>query len=215
MFEDQGTVSDFLGMRIMKPSITKAISMCQPGLIESIISDIGFSAESNTKFTPWDSILYNDSNGLPWEDTWNYRSIIGKLNFLAQNMQPDISFAVHQCTCFCTKPTKLHEIAVKQIVHYLQYNGMVIYYLYFSFLTTFDHMREHKPKPLHKTFGQKSLWPKTWTKHMTQTNWPKARAKTYVVCDKIFAQKIHTHNQKYAPHEGVSGKVTMGHSVAN
>jgi hypothetical protein len=105
----------------MKDSITKTISMCQPGLIESIISDVGFSNNNSSKFTPSESIRFNDPNGLLWEDTWNYRSIIGKLNFLAQNMQPDISFAVHQCAHFCTKPSKRHDITVKQIVCYLQY----------------------------------------------------------------------------------------------
>ncbi len=93
--------------------------MTQTGLIESIISDVGLSADSNTKTTPADSILYPDTNGTPRQDAWNYRSVIGKLNFLAQNSRPDISFAVHQCARFCQAPTALHELAIKRIVRYL------------------------------------------------------------------------------------------------
>ena len=50
---------------------------------------------------------------------WNYRSVIGKLNFLAQNTRPDISFAVHQCARFVQSPRKSHEEAVKYMCRYL------------------------------------------------------------------------------------------------
>jgi hypothetical protein len=56
--------------------------------------------------------------------------VIGKLNFLAQNTRPDISFAVHQCARFSSKPTALHELAVKRIVRYLLYTknqGLVLH----------------------------------------------------------------------------------------
>ena len=69
------------------------------------------------KSTPADGILHPDPNGAPREDARNFRSVIGKLNFLAQNTRPEISMAVHQCARFCSKPTKLHEIAV--IARYL------------------------------------------------------------------------------------------------
>jgi hypothetical protein len=67
--------------------------MTQIGLIESIISDVGLSSDSNTKAMPSDNSLYPDTNGIPRQENWNYQSIIGKLNFLAQNTRPDISFA--------------------------------------------------------------------------------------------------------------------------
>jgi hypothetical protein len=70
--------------------------MMQTGLIESIISDVSLNLDSSTKRNPSKSILYPDTNGTPRQETWNYRSIIGKLNFLSQNTCPDISFSVHQ-----------------------------------------------------------------------------------------------------------------------
>jgi hypothetical protein len=80
---------------------------------------VGIKDNSPFKYTPLDSILHADPSHTPREDMWNYPSVIGKLNFLAQNTCPDISFMVHQCAHFCTKPTKLHEIAIKHIVKYL------------------------------------------------------------------------------------------------
>ncbi len=41
--EDQGTVHDYLGIRIQTDSSTESISMTQTGLIESIILDVGLS----------------------------------------------------------------------------------------------------------------------------------------------------------------------------
>jgi hypothetical protein len=95
--KDQGSVSDFLGIRLVHDTTTKHIHMTQLSLIELIIRDVGLTEFSNTKFTPSDSILHKDNSNSPREDTWHYRSVIGKLKYLAQNMRPDISFAVHQC----------------------------------------------------------------------------------------------------------------------
>jgi hypothetical protein len=120
ILEDQGNVNDFLGIHISKDANSKTITMTQTGLIESIIADIGFDNSSNYKYTPADSVLHADPSQTPRTDTWNYRSVIGKLNFLAQITRPDISFTVHQCARFCTRPTRLHELVVKRIIRYLQ-----------------------------------------------------------------------------------------------
>jgi hypothetical protein len=104
--------------------------MTQTGLIESIIKDLGLHNTSNYKTTPSDSILYPDTNGLPRQETWNYRSIIRKLNVLAQNTRPDLSFVLHQCAHFCTNPTALHELAEKRITRYLIYmkgKGLILH----------------------------------------------------------------------------------------
>lgn len=117
--EDQGAINNFLGIRITRDESTKTITVTQPDLIESIRKDPGLSSSNNTKYTPSDNILHRDPTSTPQQDSWNNRSIIGKLNFLAQNTRPDISFSVHQCARFCTTPTMLHELAVKRIARYL------------------------------------------------------------------------------------------------
>jgi hypothetical protein len=88
ILEDQGDVNDFLGIRITKDPTSRTISMTQTDLIESIIKDVGLSTTSNTKSTPVDSILYADKTKTPREDTWNYRSVIGKLNFWLKIQDP-------------------------------------------------------------------------------------------------------------------------------
>ena len=53
---------------------------------------------------------------------WNYRSIIGKLNFLVQNTCPDISMPVHMCTHYVNSPNWSHQDAVKYLWWYLHYS---------------------------------------------------------------------------------------------
>jgi hypothetical protein len=117
--EDQGSVQDYLGIRIIKDPATKTISMTQPGLIDSILQDLNLLQDSKSKDTTSVGILYPDRDGIPHQDTWNYQSVIGKLNYIAQNTRPDISFAVHQCARYSSNPTALHELAVKRIGRYL------------------------------------------------------------------------------------------------
>jgi hypothetical protein len=117
--KDEGDVSAFLGVQIAKDPKAKTITFTQTGLIDQIIRDVSITATSKGKDTPVDSILHPDTDGPPRTEDWNYRSIIGKLNYLANNTRPDISMAVHQCARFCVNPKALHELAVKRIVRYL------------------------------------------------------------------------------------------------
>jgi hypothetical protein len=64
-------------------------------------------------------VLHKDTNGEPFDESFHYRSVIGKLNYLEKNTRPDISFAVHQCARFCSEPKKSHATAVKYIGRYL------------------------------------------------------------------------------------------------
>jgi hypothetical protein len=65
------------------------------------------------------TIFYADPHDTPRQETWNYCSIIGKFNILAQNTRPGISFVVYQCAGFCSRPSSAFELAVKSIIQYL------------------------------------------------------------------------------------------------
>jgi hypothetical protein len=107
LLKDEGDIKDFLGFRLSK-SIDPAdgsvtIIITQPGLIDQILTDVGLirvnedSSPPHGKFIPATEILHPHPNAAPFSASWNYHSIIRKLNFLAQNTSPDISFAVHAC----------------------------------------------------------------------------------------------------------------------
>jgi hypothetical protein len=116
LLEDQGSVHDYLGISITSGMNTKTITIMQTGLIKSIIANVGLTMNSNAKTTPTVSIQYPDTGGPPRQETWNYHSVIGKLNFIAQSTRPVISFTVYQCAQFSHAPTALHELAVKHLI---------------------------------------------------------------------------------------------------
>jgi hypothetical protein len=70
--------------------------LSQKGLIDAFTESAHITKGrlKNTP-TPATSILHADKEGLEKQESWNYPSLIGKLNYLAQKYRPDISFAAH------------------------------------------------------------------------------------------------------------------------
>jgi hypothetical protein len=117
---DPDPIENFLGIHFSNQDDGE-LHMSQMGLIDAVIESahIPKGRLKNTP-TPATAILHADTEGLARQEYWNYPSVIGKLNYLAQNSRPDISFAVHQCPWFSKEPKALHEKAVKRIIYYLQ-----------------------------------------------------------------------------------------------
>ena len=119
---DEGLVSSYLGVEVKKLD-NDTYSLIQPYLIQRIIDSLGDAVrDANTKLTPAVNrqILSKDLNGSERKQDWNYRSLIGMLNYLATSTRPDLAFVVHQCAKFCSNPKLSHETAVKRIVRYLK-----------------------------------------------------------------------------------------------
>ena len=92
----------------------------QPLLIERIIAAVGFDEKQVcSKPTPSTGILHKDEDDQGRKDQWNYRSVVGMLNYLVNATRPDIMMAVHQCTRFCEDPKLSKEKAVKRVVKHL------------------------------------------------------------------------------------------------
>ena len=117
---DEGDIDEYLGVKVTRmPDGT--ITLTQPHLIDSIIADLGFKDNTKGKDTPAPSTasLDRDRDGLNHDESWEYRSVIGKLNFLEKSTRPDIAFAVHQCARYSSQPKQSHSAAVRYIVRYL------------------------------------------------------------------------------------------------
>ena len=124
--EDQGTLSDYLGVNIERRRDGK-LEMTQPTLTLSILKDVGLwengkKNQATSRATPAYSttILTSDEGGEDFNDKeFNYRQVIGKLLYLEKSTRPDIACAVHQCARYCTAPKVSHAQAVKRICRYL------------------------------------------------------------------------------------------------
>jgi hypothetical protein len=117
---DEGEISDYLGVKISREA-PDSINLEQPHLIQQILDDMGMKGNTKTKdkAAPSSTILRRDLDGEPFNESWDYRSVVGKLNFLEKSTRPDISYAVHQIARFASNPKQSHANAVKYLCRYL------------------------------------------------------------------------------------------------
>jgi hypothetical protein len=90
-------IDDFLGIPCSHQD-NRELHMSQTGPI-SAVTESAHIPKGGLKNAPTlaTAILHADTDGLARQESWNYPSVIGQLNYLAQNSRPDISFAAHQC----------------------------------------------------------------------------------------------------------------------
>ena len=94
--------------------------MTQEGLIKKVLKTTGM-IDCNRKATPaGTALLRTDEDGKPYNEEWNYASVVGMLLYLSSNSRSDIQFAVHQCARFTHNPKQSHADAIKRICRYLQ-----------------------------------------------------------------------------------------------
>ena len=119
--EDQGDITDYLGINFDTMDDGK-IHMTQPHLIDQIISEVGITMKEPGKVTPALSskILRRCADEPSVKPKFNYRRVIGKLNYLEKSTRPDIAYAVHQCARFCEEPKAEHIKAVEHLAKYLR-----------------------------------------------------------------------------------------------
>ena len=135
--EIHGDLNDYLGIQIQQ-KLDGTITMTQPQLIDSILKDLGLldklgKPHPNTTTKDLPSMVTRkitaDTNGQPFTFPWNYRSVIGKLNYLEKSSRPDISFVVHQLARYSTKTRQSHGQAIKHLGRYLlgtRHQGIIL-----------------------------------------------------------------------------------------
>jgi len=67
------------------------------------------------KATPASSskILMRHTESQDFDKSFNYRSVIGKLNYLEKGSRSDIAYITHQCARFAISPKREHGEAIK------------------------------------------------------------------------------------------------------
>jgi len=64
-------------------------------------------------------LVAQHKNCQKFDKHFNYRQVIGKLNYLETSTRPDIAFAAHQCARFCADTRQPHADAFKWLGCYL------------------------------------------------------------------------------------------------
>jgi hypothetical protein len=118
--EDQGHPADYVGVNIKK-SKDGSYEFTQRALIDSVITDVGLK-DAKVKPVPAkvSQRLHAFMDEPPFDLNFNYRSAVGKLNYLAQTTRPDIMYATHQIAKYSSDPRQSHGDAILYLVRYLK-----------------------------------------------------------------------------------------------
>ena len=110
----EGDLQDFLGVNIdCHEDGTTHLTQLHP--INQILKELQLEGKSGAiKSTPAASsrLLSRHSESEPFDNSFNYRSIIGKLNYLERGSRADISYIVHQCARFASNAKMEHRKAI-------------------------------------------------------------------------------------------------------
>ena len=110
-------ITAFLGIDIKLEGAKYHLT--QPRLIERCIEAVNMKDANLAKTPAQTTPVGQDTEGAPFQETWEYASVVGMLMYLANNTRPDIAYATHQCARFTHKPRASHALAIKRIVRYL------------------------------------------------------------------------------------------------
>ena len=114
----KGDLADFLGVNIDRKK-DGSIHLTQPHLIDHLrLKDDRVKAKSTPAASSKLLTRHRDSEA--FDGSFNYRSVIGKLNYLEKATRSDISYAVHQCARFVSDPKREHGDAVRWLGRYLK-----------------------------------------------------------------------------------------------
>jgi hypothetical protein len=120
--EDQGHPADYVGVNICKLQ-DGSYEFTQRAIIDSVIANVGLDGPNiATKPVPAKSTihLHAHKSSPAFNGRFNYRSVVGKLNYLAQTTRPDIMYATHQIANYSSDPRKEHGEAIVYLVRYLK-----------------------------------------------------------------------------------------------
>ena len=118
----EGDLQDFLGVNISRKD-DGSIVLSQPHLVDQILEDMRLTDKNvSTKSTPAPSskLLSRHSESAEFDGHFNYRSVIGKCNYLEKGSRSDISYITHQCARFMSCPKREHGEALKWLGRYLK-----------------------------------------------------------------------------------------------
>lgn len=117
----EGDISDFLGVQIDRVN-HNTFNLSQPHLINDVIKELRLDGKNVAikKTTGASSkTLCRHLDAPPFDDHFNYRRVIGQLNYLEKCSRLDISCAVHQGARFVSNPRFQHGKALKWLGRYL------------------------------------------------------------------------------------------------
>ncbi len=117
-FSRDVSFSSYLGIKLETLQDGK-IKLSQPHLKESVIDVMGLS-DANPCTTPISTPLFKHEDSPPFDNSFNYRSALGMLQYIGSNTHPECAYAINACARYCINPRQAHGNALKKIGRYLK-----------------------------------------------------------------------------------------------
>ena len=115
----ESSFSEFLGIKFTTHE-DGSIEMTQPGLIKKILEATKMTDAKPNRLPYPATLLSKDKKGEPYQEEWNYLSILGMCLYLSTNSRPDLILAVSQLARFSSDPKQSHAKAMKHLLRYLR-----------------------------------------------------------------------------------------------
>ena len=112
-------IQDFLGVNIDQ-KIYGTIHLTQPHLVDQTLDDLKMGEDVTQKPTTDTSskVFSRHSNSRDFDNSFNYQSVIGKLNYMDKVSRSDIVYITHQCARFSTCTKKEHTKEILWLARY-------------------------------------------------------------------------------------------------
>jgi hypothetical protein len=94
--------------------------LTQTGLIDKTLKTAGMESTHKACTPASTTPVGADRDGDPFDELWEYATVVSMLMYLAANTRPDIAYAVHQAARYTHAPKASHAVAVKRILRYLR-----------------------------------------------------------------------------------------------
>ena len=117
-FNRDGDFTTYLGIKLNR-SEDGTLKLSQPHLCQSFLDCIGLS-DCAPVHTPATGPLFRYQDSKPFDQSFNYRSALGILQYLGNNTRPDLAYAINSCARYCNDPREPHANAIKRIGRYLK-----------------------------------------------------------------------------------------------
>lgn len=126
---DLGPINHILGMDVKREGLTGKLRLSQEKYIKDLVERFYLNDAKSTA-TPLDANMkisrdlgpHNDEERLEMEKK-PYRELVGGLIYLANATRPDIAFAAHALSRFCSDPGVSHWTLAKRVLRYLKYTS--------------------------------------------------------------------------------------------
>ncbi|XP_071679967.1 uncharacterized protein [Lolium perenne] len=118
--KDLGDLHYFLGIEVHK--VDDGIVLNQTKYAQDVLARVGMThcSGSPTPLSSSEKITAREGDLLGPEDSTNYRSMVGALQYLTLT-RPDISYAINKVCQYLHAPTTVHWTAAKRILRYVKH----------------------------------------------------------------------------------------------